>query len=77
MKTYYSAEDVLLDKIESFTCWKDSSYKDQIENSLRHLAELFQSSIPLRPLRYDIIEEYNDCIIVRLSNKGKIKVNER
>lgn len=76
MKNYYNSDEILLEKCEQFTLLKNKDYKEQIEHSLRVLAEVSQSHLPLLKYRYDIIAEFPDVVIVKMTKNGKIKVNE-
>lgn len=72
----YTSDDILKEKIESFTLVKGSkaSYKMQLENKINHLYEVWQSTLPLKEMSYIISEEYADVVIAKLDINGNIKV---
>lgn len=72
----YTSDDILKEKFESFTLVKGSkaSYKMQLENKLKYLSEVWQSTLPLKEMSYIISEEYADVVIVKLDINGNIKV---
>lgn len=76
MKNFNNSDEILLDKLQKFTLRKNKDYKTQIEHSLKILSDVWQSTTPLMPYEYEIIEEYNDVVIAELKNKGTIKVNQ-
>ena len=75
----YTSDDILKQKFESFTLVKGSkaSYKNQLENKLNHLSEIWQSTLPLKEMSYIISEEYADVVIAELDANGDIKVFSR
>lgn len=72
----YTSDDILKEKFESFTLVKGSkaSYKIQLENKLKYLSEVWQSTLPLKEMSYIISEEYADVVIAKLDMNGNIKV---
>ena len=75
----YTSDDILKEKFESFTLVKGSkaSYKIQLENKLKYLSEVWQSTLPLKEMSYIISEEYADVVIAKLYINGNIKVFSR
>ena len=71
-----NSEEIIFDKYKQFVISKDKDYVEQIEENLRSLSELFNTSTTLQKMAYSITKEYDNVVIVELNENGDIKVNQ-
>lgn len=81
-KTYedfFNTDNIMLERMSTLILDKSKSnkgYKNQIEQKLLYLAENCQSEVPKKEYRYEIVQEYSDVAIARMSDDGDIVVNK-
>ena len=76
-KTFYSEDDVVFDKIQTFFIFEDEEIKSTIEKYLHHLCDLMNNHITYKQHKYRIVEKIGNVNKVQLDEEnGDIIVND-
>ena len=76
-KTFYSEDDVVFDKIQTFFIFEDEDIKSTIETHLHHLSDLMSNHITYKQHKYIIVEKIGNVNKVQLDEEnGDIIVND-
>ena len=76
-KTFYSEDDVVFDKIQTFFIFEDEDIKSTIEKYLHHLCDLMNNHITYKQYKYRIVEKIGNVNKVQLDEEnGDIIVND-
>ena len=76
-KTFYSEDDVVFDKIQTFFIFENEDIKSTIETYLHHLCDLMNNHITHKQHKYKIVEKIGNVNKVQLDEEnGDIIVND-